>query len=365
MFKFKTQTLKFSPQEGDEIVVKGKVQLMQKLQSQGLFAEENKRALPFIPQRIGVITSPTGAAIHDVLNVLERRCPMVPVIIYPTQVQGADAAKQIIQAIELAESRNECDVLLLTRGGGSLEDLWCFNDEKLAYKIAETALPLVAAVGHEVDFTLAEMVADLRAATPSAAAELLAPEQSELQQRLDGSSLELNELLIDQISQLQTRLNYACLQLADPSHAIEHHSQTLNYLRQRLVLQMNQQQSHQQQRLEKLSSQLAFLNPKEKLNFHQQKLTQLKKQLYQSWLSVFNHYKNQFYIQTHTLETLSPLSTLSRGYSIVRDKKTQAVLSSTKKITVNQKVNLLMKDGKLSATIDKVEINQSTKSLEE
>ncbi|TQV81525.1 exodeoxyribonuclease VII large subunit [Aliikangiella coralliicola] len=384
MFRFKTQNMKFSPNEGDKVVVKGKVslyeprgdyqliadymepaglgdlqqqlnELMQKLKAQGLFAEERKRRLPFLPTRIGVITSPTGAAIHDVLNVLERRCPMVPVIIYPTQVQGASAVNDIIAALELAEKRHECDVLLLTRGGGSLEDLWCFNSEKLAHKIAATKIPIVAAIGHEVDTTISELVADLRAPTPSAAAEQLVPEQSALQQKLDFANMSMIDILSSSLQELQVRLNIARLKLADPANAIASNQHALDSLKHRLNFQAAQLQHKFQQPLDKISLKLNRLNPSAQLQNNQQKLSELKIRLASGWQKNVDQKINQLQVKANALETLSPLSTLNRGYSITRDQETSNVISSVKQLVKKQKVTLLMADGKADAIIQGIE----------
>lgn len=387
MFRNKTQHLAFSPKEGDQLVVKGKIslyqargdyqmiadfmepagqgnlqqklrELMQKLQAEGLFASELKKVIPFLPQRIGVITSPSGAAIHDVLNVLNRRCPMVPVIIYPTQVQSAAAATEIINSLKMAESRDECDVLLLTRGGGSLEDLWCFNDEKLARHIANMHLPVVAAIGHEVDVTLAEMVADLRAPTPSAAAELLVPEQTELQQQIDLQNMALNEAISYFFQQKQTELKFFYLQLANPSNAITTHSQSLNFLARQLNFNMQNYLAKKQQASAQFSTQLNYLNPLEKLNTSRENFALLKRQLGQFYKNNLAYAKNQLQMRAQALENLSPLATLNRGYAILRDEKKQNLLASSKQVKNAQKINIQLKDGELEAKVDSVNHHQ-------
>ncbi|MCH9670542.1 MAG: exodeoxyribonuclease VII large subunit, partial [Gammaproteobacteria bacterium] len=215
MFRQNNRQLDFKPQDGSQVLARGRVglyrdrgdfqlvieymelagdgalrrafeALKQRLSAEGLFADERKQALPSLPSRVGVVTSATGAALRDVLNVLARRFPGLPVVIYPTLVQGEAASRAIATAIETADQRGECDVLLLVRGGGSLEDLWAFNEETTARAIAQCTIPIVAGVGHETDFTIADLVADHRAPTPSAAAELISPDQYELHERLDA-----------------------------------------------------------------------------------------------------------------------------------------------------------------------------------
>jgi exodeoxyribonuclease VII large subunit len=385
MFRFKTQNLQFRPREGDKVVVKGKVSLyeargnyqliadymepaglgdlqqklnalMQKLAAEGLFSDENKKKLPSLPRRIGVITSPTGAAIHDVLNVLKRRCPMVPVIIYPTQVQGVQAVGSIINALDRAEKRNECDVLLITRGGGSLEDLWCFNDEGLAKKVSQAKLPIVAAIGHEVDTTITELVADLRAPTPSAAAELLVPEKDVLQQKLDYISMAMSDALNNQIDSLQVRLNIARLKLADPESTISTSLHQLNALKQRLLLQKNQNLIRLQHQIDNLTVRLSSVNPKSRLENNHQKLRELKQRLNSGWQLNLDRLTHQLQIRAKALDTLSPLSTLARGYSITRDQKSSKVLVSVNQLEQNQSVTLLMADGQADATINKIRL---------
>jgi len=334
--------------------------LIIKLRAEGLFADEHKQLLPTLPKRIGVITSPTGAAIHDVLTVLERRCPMVPVIIYPTQVQGASATSAIINAIDKAESRAECDVLLITRGGGSLEDLWCFNDEKLAYRIFECAIPTVAAVGHEVDTTVAELVADLRAATPSAAAELLVPDQTALQQRVDLLSISLAESLLTKIEAMQVRLNIARLKLADPENAINASRYKLEKLCHRLDSAARENLINAYQKVEKLEKRLQKLNPLAQLKNKQQQVSTLKYQLQAAWQKKFESLNQRLKVAVGSLDTLSPLSTLSRGYSIARELDTGKIINKTSQLSTAQVFSLLLSDGEADCQVKK--INQSEPS---
>jgi len=380
IFKFKNRLLKISPKEGDKVVVKGKVslyeargdyqmiadymeptglgdlqkklnELISKLDSQGLFSADNKKPLPFLPKRIGVITSPTGAAIHDVLTVLERRCPMVPVIIYPTQVQGISAAKSIIKALSIAEGRNECDVLLMTRGGGSLEDLWCFNDENLAHAIAKCNIPIVAAIGHEVDVTITELVADLRAATPSAAAELLVPEQQVLWQKLDLLFQDLNNNTLYKINQQQNRLNIARLKLKDPEQTILQSQHQLEKMKHQLVNHFKASLQIKTNQLNHLAGQLKSLHPNELLIKNKYRLSELEQKLHNSIQKIIDSKSNQLAVSASHLNALSPLSTLGRGYSITRDKKTKAVISKISQVTKEQKISIIVSDGEFDCRV--------------
>lgn len=247
--------------------------LKQKLAKEGLFSDEHKQALPEIPRCIGVVTSPTGAAIHDILKVLRRRCPMIPVILYPTLVQGKDAGACIAEAITIANQRQECDVLIVGRGGGSLEDLWSFNEEIVARAIFNSDIPIVSAVGHEVDFTIADYVADVRAPTPSAAAELVSPN--------------VQQWLV-QLAHLHKSL---C----------------------REIQQILQQQKHELHWLYK-----RLRHPKQKLQEQAQQLDYLWQVLIKAQQHYIINKKHQFTNLARTLNAVSPLATLERGYAIVR-----------------------------------------------
>lgn len=383
MFRFKTQSLRFSPSEGDKVVVKGKVslyeargdyqliadymepagvgalqqklnQLINKLKALGLFSQEHKQPLPKLPVRIGVITSPNGAAIHDVLTVLQRRCPMIPVVIYPTQVQGESGAASIIKALQSAQKRNECDVLLITRGGGSLEDLWCFNDEQLAQKIFDCKIPIVAAIGHEVDTTIAELVADLRAPTPSAAAELLAPDQQALQQRLDLLSMRLSGVLFNQIDQLQNRLNIARLKVTDPESSILASQIKLEKLQHRFSISAQSSLQNKEAQLRELKHRLQNLSPITQLENNQHKVNEIKLRLNTAWQKIFSRLDQNLKLAAGSLDTLSPLSTLSRGYSIARQTNTGKVINRTAQLKPGEKFTLMVSDGQADCQVSKL-----------
>ena len=248
------------------------VKLKAKLAKEGLFDEDRKREIPTHPRSIGIITSPQAAALKDVLSTLARRAPHIPIVIYPTLVQGPDAPAGIIKALKAAEKEQAVDVILLVRGGGSIEDLWAFNDEQLAYAIAQSTIPIVSGVGHETDFTIADFVADLRAPTPTGAAELAAPRKDQMLQELDA----IQQALLQRITQ-----------------RIEREAQTLDQLALRL--------SH------------ALPNPdrmREQINSWQQRLNQAWSVRMENWKRNQTHYQSQ-------LEMLNPQRTLERGYAVV------------------------------------------------
>lgn len=282
--------------------------LKKTLAARGWFETTRKRALPIFPKHIGVVTSPTGAAIQDILTVLKRRCPAIPVILYPSAVQGGTAAANIVSAIQLANRHAACDVLIVTRGGGSLEDLWPFNEEVVAEAILNSQIPVVSAVGHEIDFTISDFVADQRAATPSAAAEIVSPDRAQLSHGL------LN---------LETRL------LKGPQTKLMHYAQKTDWLQQRLM--RSHPQAHLIQQQEILT----------------RTFSALEKALYKH----LTGFKQSFQLLTQQLDTLSPLATLGRGYTITRDANTQHVLHTIQDISIAQIIEIQFVDGSISAKI--------------
>jgi exodeoxyribonuclease VII large subunit len=292
MFRGRNQALGFKPKDGMQVLVRARVslyspqgryqlilehmepsgegalrrafeQLKQKLQAEGLFEEARKKPLPAVPRRIGVITSPTGAAIRDILNVLKRRYPLGEVVIYPVPVQGAEAAPAIVRALQTAAGRAECDVLILARGGGSLEDLWAFNEEIVARAIAACPLPVVSGVGHEIDFTIADFVADLRAPTPSAAAELVSPDAAEWRSRLERLSRQLQasqQRRLQQLGQHQAFLGKRLKQL-HPGRRLEQLMQRLDEFELRLARSAAAALQGRRARLGLLRARLLGANP--------------------------------------------------------------------------------------------------------
>ncbi len=387
MFKFKNRSVGFVPKEGEKVVVKGNIslyeargdyqliadymepsglgklqqqlnQLIEKLQQEGLFDSARKRQLPKIPKAIGVITSPTGAAIRDVLNVLQRRCPMVPVIIYPTQVQGKEATEQIINALQKAQALNQCDVLLMTRGGGSLEDLWCFNSERLAREIVSSTIPVVAAIGHEIDTSITELVADLRAPTPSAAAELLVPEQQVLFQQIDLISQNLLASILYHLELRQSRVDMARLKLKDPNYQILKASNRLDKLVQKLNRLTNQRVEQQASRLQGLAARLEKLSPTQRLLTQKHQLSVLKSKLLTSMNSILSNQQNELRSIVGELNALSPLATLQRGYSVTRDQKSEKVITKVDQVNPDQALTILLSDGELDCQAIQVRPNK-------
>jgi exodeoxyribonuclease VII large subunit len=290
MFRGRNSYLDWSPKEGDKVEARALVTLYEargsfqltieflqragagalfeafeklkaQLQAQGLFDTALKKAIPAHPKQIGIVTSPDAAALHDVLTTLRRRMPNISVVIYPTPVQGKGAANQIAQAINLANQRNECDVLIICRGGGSMEDLWQFNEEVVARAIANCKIPTISGVGHETDFTICDFVADVRAPTPTAAAELASPSREALLNKLNQLSEQLKRNSLYLVQQREQLLDYLARRLVSPTQQVALQTRQLEQLRYRLGLNIQQQLQRQQRNLRQLAQNLHHLNP--------------------------------------------------------------------------------------------------------
>ena len=294
-------------------------ELSAKLAAEGLFAAERKRPLPIVPRRIGVITSPTGAAIRDILQVLARRFAAVPVLIYPVAVQGAAAAAEITAAVRTAGRRAECDVLILARGGGSLEDLWAFNDEALARAIAACPIPVISGVGHEIDFTIADFAADVRAPTPSAAAELAVPDGEEWRASLRRLAHRLQRGLLRRVEAQRERLRWLVgrAALVSPGARLAQQTQRLDDLEQRLSRALRQILADRRTVLGERRSRLWQLSPAARLRSTVARQAALYARLRAAALARLHLAREHLAPLVRTLNAVSPLATLERGYAIV------------------------------------------------
>ena len=324
-------------------------ELKQRLQQMGLFATEHKKPLPRLPQCIGLITSPTGAAIEDVLTVLKQRFPLTPIRLYPSSVQGEAAANILIQAIETANHEQQCDVLLLTRGGGAIEDLWCFNDEALAHAIFNSTIPIVSAVGHEIDFTIADFVADQRAPTPSAGAALITPDQLDIQQRLDHLQNRMMQAMQGHLSRAQqavqirqSKLIHPRTKLHQQQEKLQQYAQQLEQHMQRQLQQKNHQLAHYRTRLDVFPWQRIFAQ-------QQQTLAQRHAQLQQKFQQLRQGKSQRLAQHAQKLEDLSPLHTLKRGYAMIRDAQTDQPLHAKQQMKTKQKIKITLHDGEVTA----------------
>ena len=384
MFRNRNMKLNIKPENGMKVLVRGRVglyeprgdyqliaehmedagigqlqkqfeALKQKLSNAGLFDEKYKQELPEYPKRIGIITSPTGAAIRDILNVLQRRSPQTEVLIYPVAVQGEAAKTEIETAIRKVDIDGKCDVLILARGGGSIEDLWSFNEENVAKAIYNAKTPIICGVGHEIDFTIVDFVADLRAPTPSAAAELVTPDRDQLLTECIQTRLWLIQTINRSIKQKYQDAQWLTsrLTLQKPANKIQQQSQRLDELESRLNTQLLKNLDKKNLQINSLLARLQSNLPQRKIAEQTNRLEQLKNRLNRSIdTEVANRY-SQFTIQMTKLDAISPLRTLDRGYAIIKDKLTGTLISTVENTSAKQAIIVKLKDGEFNAHIEK------------
>jgi exodeoxyribonuclease VII large subunit len=325
------------------------LKLKAKLEAEGLFAPTKKRALPRFPRTVGIVTSPQAAALHDVLTALARRMPGLPVILYPTPVQGAGAGTQIAAAIRTAGERAECDVLLVCRGGGSLEDLWAFNDEAVARAIAASPMPVVSGVGHETDFTLADFAADLRAPTPTAAAELASPVRQELLQQLDHLARQLHHHHARRQHSEMQRLDYLARRLVHPAEQLRRRQTELNQLAQRLHHASGTRLTREQLRIARLSQRL--VTPRHVIQREQQRLDALDLRARRAVQGGFGQHRLNLARLASSLAHLNPEGVLARGYSIVQ-RENGSVVQDAAMLDAGEKIGIRLHRGQIRATVD-------------
>lgn len=392
MFRNSNRRVTFRPQHGQQILVRASItlyeprgeyqiivesmqpagegllqqkyeQLKAKLAAEGLFDQQSKQPLPSPAHCVGVITSKTGAALHDILHVLKRRDPSLPVVIYPTAVQGEDAPGQIVRAIALANSRKECDVLIVGRGGGSLEDLWSFNDERVARAIFASQIPIVSAVGHETDVTIADFVADLRAPTPSAAAEMVSRNQLELLRQLQSGQQRL-EMAMDyylanrtrRFTQLEHRL-----QQQHPQLRLARQQTVLERLRQRMTYAMDNQLKRSGQRQQRMTQRLNQHSPQPRIHRAQNRVQQLEYRLAQLMSARLSATRERFGNAMTHLDAVSPLATLARGYSVTTATDGN-VLKQTKQVKAGDVLTTRLVDGWVESEVKGVTVAKKTRA---
>jgi len=382
MWKARNQLAGFTPREGQQVLARGRVSLYEprgdyqllveyleeaglgalkrafeelkaRLAAEGLFAAEKKRSLPAAPRRIGLITSPTGAALRDMLHVLARRFPASEVLIYPVPVQGAAAAPAIVAALELAALRGECDVLILARGGGSLEDLWAFNDEQLARAIARSPIPVVTGIGHEVDFTIADFAADVRAPTPTAAAQLVVPDRRQWLERLGQLRQRFAAAMRRQLEDERARLAAAQsrLRLAHPGTRLIQHGQRLDELEQRLARATTRLLERVSERLHRLGTRVLARSPAGALREFELRRSALGARLLLAVRTRLIAAETRFGLASHGLQTISPLATLSRGFAVVTRLADGAVVHSAAGVNTGDEIEARLASGRLRARV--------------
>jgi exodeoxyribonuclease VII large subunit len=382
MFASYNQRLSFLPKDGMKVLARGGVsvyerdgayqfyvtamqpdglgslylafeQLKRKLEAEGLFAAALKRPIPRFPRAIGVITSPTGAAIRDILITLQRRHPSVPVLLYPAAVQGKQAAPSIVRAIETMNRLGEVDVLIVGRGGGSLEELWAFNEESVARAIRASAIPVISAVGHETDFTIADFVADLRAATPTAAAELAVPHVGELKQHLNHLEQRMGKSLRWLVGKARERLQHANRSpyFTQPRRTLLAQAERLDRLKERLVFRTQAQHGRAQERLARLTGRLQASSPTEQAAFARKRLTGMRRSLELAMAGTLRNAQSQYAAMLRQLDALSPLKVMGRGYSLVYDEREQKLIRSIEEVQPGDLVRVRLVDGRLDCQV--------------
>jgi exodeoxyribonuclease VII large subunit len=335
--------------------------LKEKLSGEGLFAAENKVALPAHPQRIGIVSSPTGAVIRDIISVFRRRAPQIQLTLIPTAVQGREATGQIVRALQVAD-RQGFDALILARGGGSLEDLWCFNEEQVARAIAACQTPIISAVGHETDVSISDFVADVRAPTPSAAAELLAPDANELVQRLNSLHRRLVMRMQNRIERERLRLDGISRRLRHPGERLRQQAQRLDDLDMRMRRAFERNLQQRQDRVARLDMRLAAQHPGRALALLRQRLDGLSERLPRAMREALKDRRQQLQSQAQTLNAISPLATLGRGYSILLDDKGHAIRSAAQ-TKPGQRLKARLGEGELDVRVEDNHLTPVTLSL--
>jgi exodeoxyribonuclease VII large subunit len=328
-------------------------ELKKKLSGEGIFSEENKSELPELPKRIGVITSPSGAAVRDILTILKRRFPIIPIIIFPVAVQGEQAAPQIQNALKKANLRADCDLLILARGGGSLEDLWAFNEEIVARAIFHSEIPIISAIGHETDVTISDFAADMRAPTPSGAAELAVPDQHDWIKSIDNIGDKIITIITQQInlkSQLSDWINKRLSQ-SSPKMTVKRQIEKSINLRKMLSNSMLQNLAKQDKNIHQLKSKLNEVSPRLKIHVQLSRI----KELNQKIVSCSDHFleglNNRMKLASKTLNSVSPLRTLDRGYAIARDAKTKNVIMSADTIEIENDIEVKLAKGEIKVKV--------------
>lgn len=324
-----------------------------KLAAEGLFALGRKRPLPGMPRRVGVVTSPSGAAVRDVLHVLTRRFPPIEILVYPTPVQGAGAAPRIVEALALASARRECDVLILVRGGGSIEDLWAFNDERVARAIVSCSIPVVSGIGHEIDFTIADFAADVRAPTPSAAAELVVPDRAACLAALARTADRLRVAVRRELRDAQARCAGALhrLKLADPGARLAQRQQRLDDLTQRLSGAVRSALQDEGRRLSEAVARLTRLSPEGRVRDSCARQDLLVGRLQHAMRHRLGAATHRLELAQRALATVSPLATLARGFAVITRAADGTLLTHAGEARAGEEIEALMADGRLHARV--------------
>ena len=379
MFKFENQNVLFDPKIGDELILNGNISIYApsgryqfnvkhievfgegallkafedlkiKLENDGLFDQSRKKSIPKLPLSVAVITSETGAVFQDIINVLRRRSPFIKLTLVESQVQGRTADKEIVRAIRKSNEVENFDVIILARGGGSIEDLWCFNMESVAREISKSQLPIISAIGHETDFTISDFVSDLRAPTPSAAAEIISQNHTNLLESFSRNKDSIEKGLLNKIEALKEVLDFKMALIRHPGEKLRETSQKLDNFETRMKDLLLNIALDKKNKLERNTSQLKASSPITEIKFKQTKINESYLNLINSIKLNIEKTKKSYLKNINTLEAVSPLAVLSRGYSIVTD-DTNKVITSSEELKVNQKIKARFQKGEILAQI--------------
>lgn len=384
MFKGRASISRYHPKAGDLVRVRAKIsvysargdlqcivqhieeagegllqrrfeELKESLNQQGLFDQQHKKPIPPFPKHIGIITSPSGAAVRDIVSTLRRRCAGIPITIYPAVVQGDTGANSILQSIRDAVAHQRCDVLLLSRGGGSLEDLWCFNHEDVAREIYNCPIPLISGVGHEVDVTIADLVSDLRAPTPTAAAELVSPNTEQLMHQLESIKFRMPRSFERLVQRRAQQVDLTGRQLVHPKQQLKRNRDKLNNSASRMKLSMSSSLSKPAAASDNLFKRLRFQSPQKSVELKSDSTRSLAQRLNRATNSKLGLVRRSSDYLAGQLHLVSPLATLSRGFAIGRDKD-NIILRSTQQISTTDKINVQLSDGEFECEV--LEVNK-------
>lgn len=392
MFRNSQRTLRFKPASGQQVLLQGKIsiyeaggryqiivdhmeeagegllrrqfeELKARLQEEGLFADSAKQGLPALPATIGIVTSPTGAALRDILNILRRRYPAAGVILYPTRVQGEGAKEEIAAALAIANARAECDVLIVARGGGSLEDLWAFNEEIVARAIYASEIPVVSGVGHEIDFTIADMVADVRAPTPSGAAELIAPDCRELARALRNQERRAALAVGRRLHTMATGIGHLeqRLQRVHPGAVLREMQQRTDELTRALTRHLQRRLAEQRLAAINMTRRLTRVSPVAGLAALGERRGNLQRQLRLAMNNRLTQARQQAAALAGNLHAVSPLATLDRGYAIIHPAGKNTVISDPGAVKTGDRIEARLAGGRIEATVDKASVKPPTR----
>ena len=380
MFANKSHRITFEPKDGDHLVLNGTLsifegrgqyqiivehielagegallkafeELKKKLLTEGLFDDSLKKKLPSYPRSIAVVTSPDGAVIQDIINVLSRRSPFFNLTVVPTLVQGEKAAPLICEALDKASNLENIDLIILARGGGSIEDLWAFNNEEVARAIVNCPIPLVSAVGHETDFTISDFVADIRAPTPSIAAEIISQPYSELKETLEGYQSYLLKSVESQFDSQRTRITNLIKRIRHPGDKLREIGQKVDYLETALIQEMHQKVSFKKNQLNLSQLSLQQNSPQNKVKEAKVYLQNASKDLLKAFNLKIERKRKLLGELVATIEAVSPLSVLARGYSIISTEPEGKILSSSDQVKIGQTISAVLNKGSIKAEV--------------